>query len=195
MRGEESCDIGEGSGGRNSRGRMLRVDNGGNTSSGRTKEVVEGERIVISMVESLCGGGGASDWENRRLVSARAVDDGVAEATEWLRPFFAPNCHLRTLPLELARRARDDTAFFTNPSRGLGPADLVGLGLDGGRGDGVEVEDGRDDDGDSSSSVSSALPSKPICLRSGDSCPRPVKMLRARLKGDTGGECTFVSSE
>lgn len=58
--GEESCDIDEGSGGRKSRGRMLRVDNGGNTSSGRTKEVVEGERIVISMVESLCGGGGAS---------------------------------------------------------------------------------------------------------------------------------------
>ena len=125
-------------------------------------------------------------------MSARAVD-GIAEATERLRPFFAPNCHLRPLPLE-ARRARD-TAFFTNPSRGLGPADLVGLGLDGGRGDGVEVEDGRDDDGDSSSSVSSALPSKPICLRSGDSCPRPVKMLRARLKGDTGGECTLVSSE
>lgn len=57
MRGEGCCDIGEGSGGRKSRGRMLRVDNGGNTSSGRTKEVVEGERIVISMVESLCGGG------------------------------------------------------------------------------------------------------------------------------------------
>ena len=56
-RGQEGCDIDEGSGGRKSRGRMFRVDSGGNTSSGRTKEVVEGERIVISMVESLCGGG------------------------------------------------------------------------------------------------------------------------------------------
>ena len=123
--------------------------------------------------------------------------DGTAEATEKLRAFFTPDCHLRTLPLELARRARD-TAFFINPSRGLGPADLVGLGLDEGRGD--EVEDGRDVDvdGDSSSSVSSALPSKPICFRSGSSgknCPRPVKMFRARLKGEMGGECAFVSSE
>ena len=120
--------------------------------------------------------------------------DGTAEATEKLRAFFTLNCHLRTPPLELARRARD-TAFFTNPSRGLGPADLVGLGLDEGRGDGVE--DGRDVDveGDSSSSVSSALPSKAICFRSGDNCPRPVKMLRARLKGDMGGECALVSSE
>jgi len=55
-RGKEGCDIDEGGGGRKSRGRMLRADNGGNTSDGRAKEVVEGERIVISMVESLCGG-------------------------------------------------------------------------------------------------------------------------------------------
>lgn len=154
----------EGGGGRDSRGRMLRADNGGNTAGGRAKDVVEGERIVISMAESLCGRW-ASGRENRRLDSAREVD-GIAEATERLRPFFAPNCHLRTPPLALARRARD-TAFFTNP-RGLGPADLVGLGLDEGRGGGVD--DGRDVDGEgeSSSSVSSALPSKPMCFRSGD---------------------------
>jgi len=166
-RGKEGCDMGESGGGRKSRGRMLRVDNGGNTD-GRAKEVVEGGRIVISMAESLCGWG-ASGCENKRPVSATPREvDGIAEATERLRPFFTPNCHLRTLPLELARRARD-TAFFTNPSRGLGPADLVELGLDEGRGDGLEDEDGRDVDGDSSSSVSIALPSsKAICVRSSD---------------------------
>ena len=60
-RGKEGCDIGKGGGGRKStRGGMLRANNGGNTSDGRAKEVVEGGRIVISMAESLWGGGDAS---------------------------------------------------------------------------------------------------------------------------------------
>lgn len=53
-KGEEGWDMGESGGGRKARGRMLRVDNGGNASDGGAKEVVEGGRIVISMAESSC---------------------------------------------------------------------------------------------------------------------------------------------
>jgi hypothetical protein len=121
---------------------------------------------------------------------------------ERVRLFFSPNCHIRTPPLALAlaRRARE-TAFrpkVTRPRRGLtagdlGPAFCLGLGW------GEKDEDGNGerrvaDDDDSSSSVSSALSSQAIFGSSDGDCPRIEKMFRARLRGETEGGCTWVSS-
>lgn len=59
--------------------------------------------------------------------------------------------------------------------------------------------DGRGDrngvDGDSSSSKSTALPSRMRLRSSGEGSPRLVRMLTARLSGETGGDGPSVSLE
>lgn len=188
-RGNEDGAIGEDGTGRDARG-MLRADNGIAASRGGDK--AEGEGAVTPTNVSFCARGLSADGEKRRLgslaVSAREGAGGKAEAAERLRPFFfSADCHLWTAPLELARLARDTALrpMFPNPNRGLTPPDLLPalrLAWAERRGDGRG--DGRDFDGDSSSSVSSALPSNP-----GDNCPRVVKRLRVRLRGEIEGDC------
>src|SRR5216683_2686836 len=184
-RGKEDCAIGGDGAGRDARG-MLRADNGIAASRGGDK--AEGEGAVTPTNVSFCARGLSADGEKRRLgslaVSTREGAGGKAEAAERLRPFFfSADCHLWTPPLELARLARDTALrpMFPSPNRGLTPPDLLpALRLAWGE----RCGDGRDFDGDSSSSVSSALPSNP-----GDNCPRLVKRLRVRLRGEIEGEC------
>src|SRR5712672_3495385 len=200
---EGDDDIGEGGAGKDASG-MLSADKGTDVSCGESMSG-DGGSDMIPMDKSCDDRGGLSGGRKRRLgtPSESALEEEDGTAAERVRLFFfSPNCHFRTPPLALAlaRRARD-TAFrpkVTRPRRGLTPADLVpvpafrlGLGWGEKRGD----KDGgngerRGSGDDSSSSVSSALSSHAFCGSNDGDCPRLVKMFRARLKGEMGGDCT-----
>lgn len=94
---------------------------------------------------------------------------------------------------ELFERTSDTVASFTLRSEANGllppPEPLAVFRRSDRRdgvGDGCGDRNGVDDD--SSSSMSTALPSRMMSRSSGDGSPRLVRMFMARLRGETGGE-------
>ena len=163
----------------------------GGWSSSRTGDKIEAD-IGGSGKDSRCmlsaGRGTVTERGDPGGVKSKpftAVADCLA--SERLRPFF--NCLFgRAAAPELFDRTSDTVASFIRRSDANG---LRGDTRDP-DGDGCGDRNGVVND-DSSSSMSTALPSIIISRSSSGGCPRLVRMFMARFSGETGGEGPSVS--
>ncbi|KAF8273639.1 hypothetical protein EI94DRAFT_1164282 [Lactarius quietus] len=190
-------DIGGGSG-RKSRCML----SAGRALCGEREGALEGEWVVTLRERGDPGGVKSRPFTAACLAGERDV---AGLASERLRPcrtfavlysLFGKLAGLRSP--ELFDRTSDTVASFTLRSEASGllppPDPLPVLRRGSSRDtDGDRCGDRYGVDDDSSSSMSTALPSRRISRSSGDGSPRLVRIFIARLRGETGGEGPSVS--